>query len=96
MYVAMIVLSVIAGIAPEAATKGYPRQVQSILYTASADETQQPAVIYAVRAETKRPLLVGLHIWSSSYDSAGGDAVYACWCIENDWHFIHPHFRGPN
>ena len=50
----------------------------------------------APRAGTKRPLLVGLHTWSSAYDSAGGDAAYARWCIENDWHFIHPHFRGPN
>jgi poly(3-hydroxybutyrate) depolymerase len=134
-------------IAPE----GWPERVESIQYTASVDETQQPAVIYtarsvsenpvvgprasgfvtgkdgeagdigayrrcsrtqssretsrskpdrilrqAPRAGTKRPLLVGLHTWSSTYDSAGGDAAYARWCIENDWHFIHPHFRGPN
>lgn len=25
-----------------------------------------------------------------------GEVVYARWCIEKDWHFIHPHFRGPN
>jgi pimeloyl-ACP methyl ester carboxylesterase len=79
-----------------AAPEGWPEGMESITYAASVDETQQPALIYTARAGTQRPLLVGLHTWSSAYDSAGGDAAYARWCIQKDWHFIHPHFRGPN
>ena len=43
-----------------------------------------------------KPLLVGLHTWSSHYASAAGDAVYADWCIAQGWAFVHPDFRGPN
>jgi len=42
------------------------------------------------------PLLVGLHTWSAGYDSSANGAVYACWAIQRGWHFVHPHFRGPN
>jgi pimeloyl-ACP methyl ester carboxylesterase len=51
---------------------------------------------YAPSSAEKKPLLVGLHTWSSQYSSAGGDAVYAEWCIAQRWAFVHPHFRGPN
>ena len=53
-------------------------------------------LISSAKAKEKRPLLVGLHTWSGGYEQAGGEVVYARWCMENDWHFIHPHFRGPN
>lgn len=76
--------------------KGWPQGVASINYAASVDQTHQPALIYTAKAETKRPLLVGLHPWSDTYASATHGAPYARWCIENDWHFIHPNFRGPN
>lgn len=51
---------------------------------------------FAPPGDAKKPLLVGLHTWSSHYASAGGDAVYAAWCIARGWAFVHPHFRGPN
>ncbi len=53
-------------------------------------------LIRASESIEKRPLLVSLHSWSSSYTQTRGETPYARWCIENDWHFIHPHFRGPN
>jgi len=46
----------------------------------------------------KRPLLVALHTWSSTYKQTanGSQTAYARWCINVNWHFIHPNFRGPN
>ena len=41
-----------------------------------------------------RPLLVGLHTWSSDYRQ--NNSPYGKWCIEKKWNFIHPNFRGPN
>ena len=94
MMIAGTLLSLATGIAAPPA--GWPQGVEAIKYAASVDQTQQPAMTYSAKATTKRPLLVGLHPWSGAYDSATDDAAYAAWCIENDWHFIHPHFRGPN
>lgn len=62
----------------------------------ASDGQKQPARWFAVPGGGKAPLLVGLHTWSSTHDSAGGDAVYASWCIRQGWHFIHPDFRGFN
>jgi pimeloyl-ACP methyl ester carboxylesterase len=76
--------------------KGWPEEVQTVEYPASIDGSLQPMLVYSATSKEKRPLLVGLHTWSGDYKQAGGEAVYARWCIENDWHFIHPHFRGPN
>lgn len=76
--------------------KGWPKEVQSVEYPASIDRSQQPMLIFKAESKEKRPLLVGLHTWSGDYEQAGGEVVYARWCIEKDWHFIHPHFRGPN
>lgn len=76
--------------------KGWPEQVHIVNYLASIDKGQQPALAFAAKCKGKRPLLVGLHTWSGKYTQAEGEAAYARWCIEKDWHFIHPHFRGPN
>ncbi len=76
--------------------KGWPEGVKAITYPASIDKSQQPMLLYAAKSKEKRPLLVGLHTWSGGYTQAGGEVVYARWCMKNDWHFIHPHFRGPN
>ncbi len=80
----------------EPAPQGWPKETRTLQYTASADRSKQPMVMYAAKANEKRPLLVGLHTWSGGYDQAGGEVAYARWCIERDWHFIHPHFRGRN
>ncbi len=75
----------------------WQKDVQEIKYFCKADSTYQPALIYAPpHSNGKRPLLVGLHTWSYDYKRPGGDTVYAKWCIQNDWLFIHPNFRGPN
>ena len=64
--------------------KGWPEQVKEIKYLASADKTLQPMLLRAASSKSKRPLLVGLHSWSGNYTQAGGEVVYARWCIEKD------------
>lgn len=73
----------------------WPTEVQKVDIPVT-DNTLQPAMWYAPEDSSPKPLLVGLHTWSSRYDSAGGDAIFADWCIKQGWAFIHPHFRGPN
>jgi len=79
-----------------ASPKGWPAEVREICYPSSADDSQQPALFFApaIRGEP-RPLLVGLHSWSSNYLQTMS-VPYAKWCIEKKWNFIHPNFRGPN
>lgn len=79
------------------ARKTWAAAVQRVEIPCS-DGQMQPAMWYAPPPDARgpRPLLVGLHTWSSHYASAGGDAVYADWCITQGWAFVHPHFRGPN
>ena len=79
-----------------AAPKGWPDAVHEIKYLSKADNTKQPALFYAPTERGKpRPLLVGLHSWSSDYKQMMS-VPYAKWCIEHKWNFIHPNFRGPN
>ncbi|OGV58178.1 MAG: hypothetical protein A2X49_03160 [Lentisphaerae bacterium GWF2_52_8] len=74
----------------------WPSQVEDLAYSSSADHTLQPALAFTAKTDEQRPLLVALHTWSGDYTQAGGETVYADWCIQNSWHFIHPNFRGPN
>lgn len=76
--------------------KGWPQEVKEIEYISSIDQSKQPSLIYTAKSKEKRPLLVGLHSWSTNYLSGGGDLLYADWAIEQDWHFVHPNFRGQN
>ena len=73
----------------------WPDSVIDISYLSSADNSNQPAMFYNSGSTKKKPLLVGLHTWSSSYKQSDS-APYAKWCIQKDWVFIHPNFRGPN
>ena len=75
--------------------KGWPAEVTKVEIPCS-DGAKQAAMWFLPKASGKKPLLVGLHTWSSTYASAGGDAVYAKWCIAQGWVFVHPDFRGPN
>ena len=77
-----------------AAIKGWPKEIQEIKYRSPADNTDQPALHYAPKAKGARPLLVGLHSWSSDYRQANN--MYGLWVVEHGWHFIHPNFRGRN
>ena len=74
---------------------GWNRVVQRVNYLSSADNTRQPMMFYKPPRDEPRPLLVGLHSWSETY-TQNASAIYAEWCVANDWVFIHPNFRGPN
>ena len=75
--------------------QGWPVKVTPVEIPAS-DGVVQKAMWFAPASTEKKPLLVGLHTWSSHFASAGGDAVYAEWCIAQGWALLHPDFRGPN
>ncbi|MHC4122861.1 MAG: alpha/beta hydrolase family protein [Planctomycetota bacterium] len=72
-----------------------PEEVKKVRYLSSADNLKAPTLFYAPKTGKPVPLLVALHTW-------GGDYLqiisldYANWCIENNWAFVHPNFRGPN
>ena len=57
------------------------------------DGTVQPAYFLRAKSATPRPLIVSLHSWSAGYDQK--DSL--SWiCIEKNYNYIHPHFRGSN
>jgi poly(3-hydroxybutyrate) depolymerase len=75
----------------------WSRKVKDIYYRSAADNSKQPALVYAPKkAEVKRPLLVALHTWSDDFEQEGGQPLFGDWCIQNDWFLIHPNFRGKN
>ena len=75
--------------------KPWPPEIREVHYLSKSDQTEQPALYYDSGSEKAKPLLVALHTWSGDYRQTLS-VPYAEWCIEKDWVFIHPHFRGPN
>jgi len=74
----------------------WPEQIKEIRYYCSADKSLQPAQFYKPDSNTSPlPLLVALHTWSGNYKQKMS-IPYAKWCIDKNWVFIHPNFRGPN
>lgn len=86
----------------------YPDGVNEIQYKSAADDSMQPALFWAPKNATAStsgddtqakggvPLLVALHTWSSNFQQAGSETVYARWCQAAGWAFVHPNFRGSN
>jgi hypothetical protein len=75
--------------------KKWPEKVATVAFASSTDARLQSALFYNSGTEKRKPLLVALHTWSADYTQTMS-IPYAEWCIENDWIFIHPNFRGPN
>lgn len=59
------------------------------------DQSQQPALFFSPEKSSAVPLLVALHTWSDTYQQKIYEPLER-WCVENDWAFIQPNFRGPN
>ena len=69
-------------------------RVKTISYFCSIDSSMQKAKCFVAEGNAPRPLLVALHTWSYTYEQ--DCTAYAQYCIENNWNFIFPDFRGPN
>ncbi len=81
----------------EGGIKGYPDEIREIRYPVEIDDSEQPALFWKPDDSGKKaPLLVAMHTWSGDYRQAGGEVKYAEWCLQNDWVFLHPNFRGRN
>ncbi|SKA97177.1 Prolyl oligopeptidase family protein [Prosthecobacter debontii] len=82
--------------ATEPVLKGWQPEVRRIEIQSSVDQSLQPALTWSPASKETQPLLVGLHTWSGDYTQASNGRSYAQWCMDRGWHFIYPHFRGPN
>ncbi len=74
---------------------GYPDAVKPVTIKSSKDGSLQPALFFAPETGDPVPLLVALHTWSSGWQN-NYNIPLAKGCIERNWAFIHPDFRGPN
>ncbi len=68
-------------------------EIRDISIKSSADGAEEPALFYAPESSGKRPLLVVLHSWSSSY-LQHTNIPYAEWAKKYGWVFICPNYRG--
>ena len=74
-------------------SKDWPAECKKVSIPSSADGNLQPAIVYRSSGESLRPLIVSLHTWSGGYEQK--DSL--SWqCVENNYNYIHPNFRGPN
>lgn len=62
----------------------------------SADGTMQPAYFLRAKSSEPRPLVVRLHAWSAHYTNYKMDDDYVKYCLEHDFYYMQPEFRGPN
>lgn len=77
----------------EAHEKKWPVECKKIEIVSTVDNTIQPAYFFRAKSNQPRPLVVRLHAWSSDYSRVDGVAQQ---CIDNNFNYIHPDFRGPN
>lgn len=74
-------------------SKDWPAECKKVAISSTVDGKEQPAIVFQSIGEKLRPLIVSLHTWSGGYDQI--DSL--SWqCVENNYNYIHPHFRGPN
>ena len=69
-------------------------RIQTISYRCHIDNTMQKAKCFKAGGDAPRPLLTALHTWSYTFEQ--DCTAYAKFCLENNWNFIFPDFRGPN
>ena len=76
------------------AARAVMAQLETVDYPCSFDKSRQKARCYFARGDSPRPLLVALHTWGGSYKQDCSRC--ARYCLDNNWNFIFPNFRGPN
>jgi acetyl esterase/lipase len=67
--------------------------VQNIGIPSTLDGHVDSVLFYSSPSPKKKPLLVVLHSWSTSYLQQAS-IPFALWCREKDWVFLSPNFRG--
>ncbi len=73
--------------------KTWPAECKKVEFVTSVDHTMQPAYFFRAKSGEPRPLVIRLHAWSADYTKVDDVAPL---CIENDYNYIHPNFRGSN
>lgn len=74
-------------------SKNWPDQCKRVQVISTLDKSSQAAFFYTSKESAPRPLIVSLHTWSGGFDQKD---TLSWMCIQNDYNYIHPHFRGPN
>ena len=72
---------------------GWPASCRRVEIVSSLDGKAQPAIFLTSSGKEPRPLVVSLHTWSGGYDQKD---TLVWQCIEKNYNYIHPHFRGRN
>jgi lysophospholipase L1-like esterase/esterase/lipase len=72
--------------------ENWPDECKKVMITSTLDEEKQPAIFYASTRQNQ-PLIISLHTWSGNYQQTD-ELVKEC--INKDYNYIHPDFRGPN
>jgi lysophospholipase L1-like esterase len=74
-------------------SKDWPEECNQVEILSTIDGKIQPAYFYKSKSIKPSPLIVSLHTWSGGFDQKD---TLSWQCIEKDYNYIHPHFRGPN
>lgn len=74
-------------------SKKWPVQCKIVEIKSTLDNSNQPAYFYQCQTNKPRPLIVSLHTWSGDFEQKD---TLSWMSIQNDYNYIHPHFRGPN
>lgn len=71
-------------------------QVREVKIQSSMDGANQAAYFFSPKdIEKAVPLVVALHTWSGNYKQKYHKPLEAH-CVQKNWAYIHPDFRGPN
>jgi len=68
--------------------------LDTIVLISALDGAEQSVIVRKATTNSARPLVVGLHTWSTGYSSVEPGLLELI--EEKGWNFIHPHFRGAN
>ena len=92
-YISPICFSQNLPVGDNPVSAGWPERCSIIEIVSSLDGKAQPAIFFTSAGTKSRPLVVSLHTWSGGFDQKD---TLVWQCIENNYNYIHPHFRGRN
>ena len=71
----------------------WSKEFEVVEIKSSKDNSLQKSYFYKSKSDEPQPLIVSLHTWSGYYNQIDGLAEI---CIQRDFNYIHPDFRGAN